>query len=39
MTDALHDAGNGVTWADSTQRVREFRKRKQLAGASDSLLN
>jgi len=30
MSDALHDAGNGVTWADSTQRVREFRKRKQL---------
>jgi hypothetical protein len=22
MGDALHDAGNGVTWADSTQRVR-----------------
>ena len=30
MRDSLHDAGNGVTWADSTQRVREFRKRKQL---------
>ena len=30
MSDALHDAGNGVTWADSTRRMREFRKRKQL---------